>query len=435
MSKWAENDTNVSKPSLGFFLDGFGNGSSVPSAVFNWWMRHVHRRLSGYFKFGADVAADAYLGENDVFLGGYSALGGAHPGGSGETLTQNGVDLDHDGEFLIILEQGVAATTAAKVHIIDLTGNTATRVHNLGTNDDYSAIACNGSRIAISRSNANGDVLVIDYDGTTDFSYQHGAAVRDVCMDAFRVYCVGAEATGTVFGRGHYIPDDGATNWTFTRTTASANLWSCEVCADFVYFAGEGDAGGGNEDFYRLTKSTGATDSSISIGGGTQEIFGKGRIAIGPHQIFVATTSSSAGAGLIVYEYNRFGALTLIDSSDISAMTSATWIGTIDIDDRYLYMGDDLGFNYAIPYREDTDLNAAIKRAKIIGPATSRGRVVCTTGQYLHVIPETSLASVSHIGIGRRPGLWQQIRLDAEPSTTNEAADWFRRKFIPIGDE
>lgn len=428
MSRWGDNNTNITKPSEGFLKDGFLNGASVPSAVFNWWMRHVHRRLSGYFKFGADVEADAYLGDGDIFMGGYSVNGNAHPGGASEVLTNAGVDLDHDGEFLVILEQGVAATDEARVHIIDLSGNTAKRVHDLGQNNDYSAIACNGERIIVSRANANGDCLVMDYDGVTDFSFQHGAEVRDVCIDDIYVYWVGAEAAGAVFGGGKRISDDGATNWTFTRTTASADLWSCAVDGFNVWFAGEGDAAGGNEDLYKLTKTTGATEDSIALGGGTQECFGKGRLVLTEEMVYVATTSSAVGAGLIVYGLPRFDDLAVVDSEDLSSLTSATWTGQMAADDRYLYLGDDMGNNYAFRYKDEIKLARKIE----IGPSSAVSTALVSTGQYLHGISTGTPTSVFHIGIGRRPGLWQKVRLDESPSNNVEAADWFRRKYIPL---
>lgn len=433
MSRWGDNNQNITKPTEGYLEQGFipGPNSPIPSGIFNWWMRHVHRRLSGFFRFGRNAEVNAYLGDGDVFVGGYSINGNGHPGGSGLTLTNNGVDIDHDGEFVIILEQGVAATDEARVHIIDLTGNTATRVHDLGQNDDYSAITCNGTRIAVSRANANGDVIVIDYDGATDFSYQHGAEVRDVCMDYAYVYCVGAEATGTVFGRGHLISDDGVTNWTFTRTTASADLWSCAVDGFNVWFAGEGDAGGGNEDLYKLNRTSGATDDSIAIGGGTQEVFGKGRIALTDEMIYVATTSSAVGAGLIVYGLPRHEALVILDTEDLSSLTAATWTGQITADDRFLYLGDDIGGNFGFRYKDGL---LTTKRV-LIGPATAEGSQMVSDGQYLHVIDEASPTSVAHIGIGRRPGLWQKVRLDGGPTNNNESADWFRRKYIPIGEQ
>jgi len=401
--------------------NGYPEGFQPPAAAHNWqfeaigdYITHLMAVATTGFASGAAALA-AGLTDGDGFWwrsNETASLAGRWGDPLANSLALFGavgwVDIDHDGEFLIALEQDVAATTQPHITVHDPTGTTAERDFVVGTTTlgaNATAVACNGTYIAVAFNDAVGAVYVYDYDGVEKFNFTHGAFAADVCMDESRVYVCGANGTTSYDVRAYDLVAETET-WGYDH---AATLYSIATDGESVYVGG--DVSGGNH-IRQLNAVTGTLVQSL---GTTDPIEARNRIVIGEYYVFVLT--QNAGTGTLQQVRKDLG--TVVVTQGLGAgFAGVAGLEGLAVDDRFVHVGGGTVAGLTSFVLDDITLD----RTHIL--STTAGDTLVSSG---HDLWSVSTTLDLRIDLGRRAGFWRYA------SVPGKRGRWFQRKFIPAG--
>jgi len=395
---------------------GWGVRAKPPSSIINKFWRAVGlwfswmSRSSGYYSAAQSaLGGDFPVTANDTLLTG---LGGLTAPGSAASIVsipvgEGIVAIDHDGVFLIALEQGDGAGVEAKVWLHDPSFTQATTSFDVGDFATFSAVVANGTRIAVSRS--TGEVDVYEYDGTLDFSFDRNATTTALAIDNTRVYACGAAGTSTPDGVDArevqaYNLADGSWAWDLDVAHGAGSLHAIVSDGTWVYAGGV--AGTTGEHLISILASSGAKATEVTIAAITARC-----IALGPDRLFVLDTTNLHEFSLSDSHVGRLAA---------SAASFVASGGTaISVDDRYVWVSSTSTLR-SYPY-------SAGLRDTVFGPKGDFDSSVCvTSGQYVYsLVNDPPNDPLKQVATGRQPGVWRYT--GDNPANFH----WFRRRFVP----
>lgn len=326
----------------------------------------------------------------------------------GPAVTETMVDIDHDGVFAIVLEQG-DGVDAQQVHVIDRSGVVATRSWSTGVlAATAQAVACNGVEIAVLQSDGNFEVF--DYDGVSQFTGDRVGASTDIAMHNSRVFVCGAAAIATGGTNSREIQawtlSTGAFAWELDNAFgATVNA----ITTDGQYVFGGGNTTGGGDTILRVLEGTGA----INAQGGSAVVADKNRIVVGPYSIYVLTGSTSPA----LFEYSRARA-SVFTQLDTLALGSGNAAGGLAIDDRYIYLATN-SILHAIPISAPLD-----SEWRGFQLAVGNTPWLVSDAQNLW-IANNDAGAIQHVTTGRTHSVWSYTGDQPRPTF------WFRRRFTP----
>jgi hypothetical protein len=378
----------------------------VPAEEFNWLAYMIGKgllprfdTLEGAVAGMSDSAGDAIeqaclVDEHDLD----QAPGTAH---TTTDTAANVTSVAVTGKSVVIMHTGVLGSITSRARDIVATAVTYTKTMPASAN---ARVASNGQYVALAYGNY---VELFDHDtGVSQWVYNHGALVQDVCMDGTRVYAVGLLGTGLDMAVGLAIVG-GAKTWGY-RHGAASTLYSVATNGRQVFVAGTASSYGTAATMRAITAAAG--NDAANEGGTALDTTGAAW-DLTPNAIGSSERLATDGRCLYVIDSGAAAHLTVRGCADGVTLTSRNIAGLTT--ERSISVDQDL---VAVAWTNalGQDIVSAFRVSDLARvwnwqPAAGALATVATDGCAVFAGYTSVGASLTRIYRGNRAGIWRRV--------------------------
>lgn len=242
--------------------------------------------------------------------------------------------LESDGQYVAIAQGSGAAAEVKLVGRTDFTAVINTYTLSATPTGTISRVRCDGEHVVVAYD-TKVDVFERDGDGTAISTYDHGAAVNDICIDATFCYLGGAAD-----GSGDEVVRFYLSNGTKSGSYSHGAAVNCLAVGgrQNLYIGGEVEAGSGSDYTTRILD---ANTLNVQESRSTDPVKA---IALDTEWVYIAC---DGGSGLTQYLQLR-SLETYRELSEIEGIRAGSWSGagfqSMAVDDKYLACGTTDGY-------------------------------------------------------------------------------------------